>query len=78
MTAWPLPREISHRFTGNATQNATTKDSVKLTQNKAVSKPACIALGTAKINALSAISMDKIERVSATKANFNARRKVMP
>ena len=70
--AWPLPQEMSQRFTGSATKNATTKDTAKLAQNSPLVSPAVIAPGTASMKMLSANSIVVIDAVSAANATFIA------
>lgn len=58
--------------------NAITRDAAKLHQNSASLSPALIALGTARMNALSISSIVAIDTVSAANATANARRHATP
>src|SRR5690606_3126287 len=67
-TAWPLPRAISQRLTGNAATPAITSAAARLPQNNGESSDASIAPGIASMTRLSTISMMVIEAVSAASA----------
>ena len=53
MTACPRPRTISHRCTGTVSTNAIRRLSKRLHQNSPSARPAAIAPGTIRMNALS-------------------------
>jgi hypothetical protein len=59
-TAWPMPREIIHRLSGVVSMKATASEAAREAQNGTLLKPASIAPGTARMNALSSSSVDWI------------------
>src|SRR5687768_9422610 len=77
-TAWPLPRAISHRLTGNAATAATASENARLAQNSTEPSPASIAPGITSMMALSTICMTVIDAVSAASASLAALAKLMP
>ena len=55
------------------TTNATASDATRVPQNSQLARPAVIAPGTARINALSTSSITAIDTVSAARATRNGR-----
>jgi hypothetical protein len=71
-TAWPLPREISHRLIGTVSTNATALAVASDAQNTQLDMPASTAPGTASMTALSMISITVMDPVPAAGATFSA------
>ena len=65
---WPLPRAISHRFTGTVSTKATASANESAPQNSRSERCASIAPGTVSMIRLSTTSMVAIEIVSEASA----------
>src|SRR6185503_15908076 len=77
-SAWPRPRAMSQRLTGNAAAKAMTRPTIRLPQNSGSSSPAAIAPGTSRTMRLSTASITTIEIVSAASVSEAARPRAIP